>query len=373
MSVANPQFRVAVIGAGIAGATCAQALTRAGCAVHVFDKSRGPGGRLATRRLEWTGPQGQRRMARFDHGAPGFAAQERGFRQWLAGATEAGTLAPWTPRLAAGGRPNDDTGPLHLPVPDMPALCRWLLEDVAASWSCTVERLHHDAQGWRVEAAGPSPVAHFDAVVLALPPAQAAALLAEHRRDWAQRASLALMQPCWTLMGVTDRSSGDLDWDIGRPQQGPLSWVLRQDSRPGREAVPDEAHWVVHARAGWSRQHLEHPPAWVQARMQDALQDWLGRPLVWQHAVVHRWRYAKPMSSGAAATRQCWWDAARGLGVCGDFLGGTGVEGAWLSAQALIDGLLSDAAARTAPSLPALFQRRGREAVTQRAKTRVTP
>lgn len=48
MSIGKAQ-QVAVIGAGIAGAACARALSLAGRSVHVFDKSRGPGGRLATR------------------------------------------------------------------------------------------------------------------------------------------------------------------------------------------------------------------------------------------------------------------------------------------------------------------------------------
>jgi predicted NAD/FAD-dependent oxidoreductase len=60
--------------------------------------------------------------------------------------------------------------------------------------------------------------------------------------------------------------------------------------------------------------------------------------------VVHRWRYARAQASTAAPARQCWWDAAGGLGVCGDFLGGTGVEGAWLSAQALIESVLAGVA-----------------------------
>jgi predicted NAD/FAD-dependent oxidoreductase len=41
----------AVIGAGIAGATCAHVLSLAGHSVHLFDKSSRPGGRLASRRL----------------------------------------------------------------------------------------------------------------------------------------------------------------------------------------------------------------------------------------------------------------------------------------------------------------------------------
>jgi renalase len=77
----------------------------------------------------------------------------------------------------------------------------------------------------------------------------------------------------------------------------------------------------------------------VQARMQAAMDDWLGHPVEWQHAAVHRWRFAMPLASGATPAPSCWWDADRGLGVCGDFLGGKGVEGAWQSAQALIKAI----------------------------------
>ena len=346
---ANASPRIAVIGAGIAGATCARALALAGCAVHVVDKSRGPGGRLATRRMAWLDPQGRQRVARLDHGAPAFAAGGVDFRAFLASALPPDALAPWQPTPAPGGRGLDDAGPLCLPTPDMPSLCRGLLRDIPASWGVTVDQLRPGPLGWYVEAAGSALPGPFDAVVLALPPAQAAPLLAPHRRDWSQHASLALMQPCWTLMGVARSPAQALDWDLGRPEQGPLAWVVRNDARPGRESSADEVQWVVHARTGWSRQHLEQSPDWVQARLQAALQDWLGEPIDWQHAVVHRWRYAMPQFTAGARGAPCWWDGARGLGVCGDFLGGTGVEGAWQSAQGLSEAILRGVPADAPP------------------------
>jgi renalase len=332
-------FRVAVIGAGMAGASCAHGLAAAGCAVTIVDKARGPGGRLATRRLEWSDASGLRRTVRLDHGAPAFTARSDEFQSFLARELQPGTLTAWAAALAPGSRPLEDEGPLCLPLPDMPALCRGLIADLPRVWSFAVDRLVRHPLGWQVQAAGSSLAGHFDAVVLAMPPAQAATLLAPLRADWAQRASLALMQPCWTLMGVSRHPSGRPSWAVGRPDQGPLAWVMRNDARPGRESEPDEAHWVVHARAGWSRRHLDQPAEWVQAELQSALHDWLGEPLDWAHAVVHRWRYAMPQVSSAGPARHGWWDVARGLGVCGDFLGGCGVEGAWQSAQALVEAM----------------------------------
>lgn len=347
--------QIAVIGAGVAGAACASVLLRAGHAVHVFDKSRGPGGRLATRRFEWVDRLGNACTTRLDHGAVGISARSEAFRAFVEEALHAGWLAEWTPKLAPGGLANEVGDRLLLPTPDMPSLCRRLLDGAATTWGLAIDNLHKSPRGWQLGAGGERHPAHFDAVVLALPPAQAAPLLSPHRLDWARHASVVTMQPCWTLMGVADTTNdapaAAPGWDLARPAEGPLAWVLRNDARPGRAHVAGQAHWVVHARAGWSRRHLEQPAAWVQQQMQAALAECLGQPVDWLHCQVHRWRYALPQAPSGVPAESCWWDAAQGLGVCGDFLGGAGgaggagVEAAWLSAQSLSAALLQRASA----------------------------
>ncbi|MFG6460854.1 NAD(P)/FAD-dependent oxidoreductase [Roseateles sp. DXS20W] len=326
--------RVAVIGAGIAGAACAQALAQAGHQVQVFDKARGAGGRLATRRMAWRGEGGQPCETRLDHGTPGLAAHAEPFAAFVDQGLQAGWLAEWRPVLAEAGQAAGDDAVFHVPVPDNPELCRRLLAGVAATWSCAVDELQWRSPGWQLAAAGERLGEPFDAVVLALPPAQAAPLLGPHRSDWARHAALAPMQPCWTLMGVA-AEHGAPAWTLARPAAGPLAWVMRNDARPGRQRVPGQAHWVAHARAGWSRQHLEQPPDSVLQQLQVAVDELLGRPVDWLHCTVHRWRYALPQPRLTAAGDAFWWDGAQGLGVCGDFLGGAGVEGAWMSAQSL--------------------------------------
>lgn len=331
----------------MAGAACAHALTLAGHSVHLFDKSRGPGGRLATRRVEWVDRQGQACTTRFDHGAVGITARSEAFQDFVDRAAVAGGLLEWTPKRAADSLPPGDGRRLYVPAPDMPALCRRLLVGTAATWSFAVDSLRRGPLGWQVRAGAEHCNEPFDAVVLALPPAQAAPLLSPYRLDWARHASVVPMQPCWTLMGVaqtSDDSELALGWELSRPPAGTLAWVLRSDARPGRARVPGQAHWVAHARAAWSRRHLERPAAWVQQQMQAALAECLGRPVDWHHCTVHRWRYALPLAQRVVAAESHWWDAAQRLGVCGDFLGGSGVEGAWLSARSLSAALLRSAA-----------------------------
>ncbi len=341
----DPQQHVAVVGAGLAGATCAQALAEAGHRVHLFDKSRGPGGRMATRRLQWADATGQTHSASLDHGAVAVTAHTAPFQAFVQQAVQGGSLLPWAPRLAPGSLPLDHDGPHWIPAPDGPALCRQLLQGLPATWSFAVDRLHHFASGWQLQAGTAMHPTPFDAVVLALPPEQATALLQPHHSDWARHAALVTMQPCWTLMGMAESPAhaDAAQADVLRPATGPLHWLLRNDQRPGRSAPPGQAHWVAHAHAGWSRRHLDDPAETVQQALQAAIAQALGQPVNWLHSTVHRWRYARrppvhpaqhPMGS------PCWWQAPLGLGVCGDFLGGHGVEGAWLSAQALAGRML---------------------------------
>ncbi len=81
---------VGIIGAGMAGLACATRLADAGFAVTAFDKGRGPGGRMATRRAEVEG-----RTVRFDHGAQYFTARDPAFADQVTRWQADGIVARW--------------------------------------------------------------------------------------------------------------------------------------------------------------------------------------------------------------------------------------------------------------------------------------
>ncbi len=357
MSAAVPA-RVAIVGTGIAGAACARALADDGHSVQLFDKARGVGGRMATRRVEWVADDGVVHRASFDHGAPGFTARSPEFVRFVEQAQREGLLARWAPVVAPGSCAPLDGPALWVPAVDMPSLCRALLAGFPVSTSCAVDSLRRGPAGWSVESAGTTVAKGFSDVVVAIPPQQAAPLLQPHLPEWAQSAQALPMLPSWTLMGVTADAQTAPPWDLAWPTQGPFSWIVRNDAKPGRERVPGLAHWVAHASAPWSQTHLELPAAEVQTMLQEALAQRLGHSLSWRYAAVHRWRYASVPRAGASASAmassRCWSDPALGLGVCGDALGGAGVEGAWTSGRALAADLIDRYSADLASSgLPA--------------------
>jgi renalase len=69
-------MRIGIVGAGMAGLACAEGVTRRGDDVVLFDKGRGAGGRMSTRRIATSAGE-----AYFDHGAQYFTVRDAAFGQ----------------------------------------------------------------------------------------------------------------------------------------------------------------------------------------------------------------------------------------------------------------------------------------------------
>lgn len=344
----DSSFSVAVIGAGLAGAACAAGLRDAAASVTLFDKSMGVGGRMATRRATWTDATGAEQVVEFDHGAQAFSARHPRFRAVVKRAQAAGVLVPWAARVHAP-LPSPMASTQWVATPTMPAFARHLIGDLPAELGEPVQRLVRSPEGWRLMRARGHVGTPFDAVVLAMPPVQAAVLLAGHHDEWADTLAALPSQASWTLMAVTD--DVDWPWDAVEPARGPLAWVARNDRKPGRCAPPGLASWVAQATPAWSEAHLEEDTATVSAALRDALRRlWPpGAAPRWHHAVVHRWRYALP-GAELAGQGDGWWDARLRLGVCGDHFSGPQVEDAWRSGDELADLMAASTETRSPPA-----------------------
>ena len=160
-----------------------------------------------------------------------------------------------------------------------------------------------------------------------MPAPQAVPFLAPHSPALAGLAALARMRAAWALMLRYDAPL-DLHFDAAFVNHGPLRWVARDSHKPGRG--PGET-WLLHATPQWSEAHLEDTPEAVS----DALLAAFARlgaeaaPAAWS---AHRWRFADTESS---LDRNCCWDEDARIGLCGDWLNGGKVEGAWLSGRGL--------------------------------------
>ena len=312
------RLRIGVVGAGMAGLTAARVLSDQGHDVVVVDKARGPGGRMSTRRSA---------DLRFDHGAQYFTVRDPRFLRHVVSWRERGLVGAWDARIATigdrDGRKNEQRTERFVAIPGMNAICSELAGELAdCRFDWTVRKVKRLENGWTLTSAEGQTL-ECDALIVTTPPEQAGPLLADPEVD--ELISGVKMMPCWALMLVLDQPLF-AEHDAAFVNQGPISWVSSQPSRPDR---PEANAWVLHASPEWSSIHLENSADEVRDLLLEAARELpLAQSLSVKSAVAHRWRYAlarQPLNCGAI------WLRSKNLALAGDWCNGSRVEGAFLS------------------------------------------
>lgn len=325
-------LRIAVIGAGMAGLTCARVLADQGHAVTVLDKGRGVGGRITTRREGGLV---------FDHGAQYLTAKDPRFRRHVDSWIDEGVAASWTGtivKLRHGAVEPTSPSERIVGVPGMSAVMRHLSRGLEIRSAITVTKIARDSAAWRLEDSDGSAHGPFDRVLVALPAPQAAPLLGA-APGLAAAARSVEMAPCWSVLAAfPEPIPAGLDGAF--VQDSPLGWIARDRSRPRRDAGGPET-WVLHATPDWSAAHLEEPAETIAGRLLAALGPALGLELPGPaHRSAHRWRYAQAC---APLGKPCLYEPEQGLGACGDWCLGMRIEAAFLSGAALAGRMLGTA------------------------------
>ena len=313
---------IAIIGAGLAGLSAAQALHDAGQQVELFDKSRGSGGRMASKRSD---------AGSLDLGAQYFTARDRRFAETVQRWRDRGWVAEWSPSLY-----NFTDGQLH-PSPDeqirwvgtprMSAITRAMLGALPVNFACRITEVFHGEHHWGLQDAEGLSHGPFSHVIVATPAPQATALLASAPK-LAGAAASVVMEPVWAVaLGFETPLKTRVEGCF--VQDNPLDWLARNRSKPGREMGLDT--WVLHASNAWSKQHLDLSREAVIEHLHGAFAEIIGCAVpAPSFSLAHRWLYARPSQAhqwGALA------DADLGLYACGDWCLSGRVEGAWLSGQ----------------------------------------
>jgi renalase len=310
--------RIAVIGAGLSGVIAARDLAGAGRAVHIFEKSRGAGGRMATRRADGFG---------FDHGAQYFRAHAPDFAAEIEAWRSRGFAASWGEGRFVG-------------LPAMNAPVKALADGLPMTTGFTAARIEGGPGAWTLRSEEGAAAGTFDAVLVSAPAPQAATLLGGVAPDLAQAAGRARYAPCLALMLAYAPEDLPPTLPVAeRPEHKAIAWIAEDGTKPGR-LREGPRRIVVHATPDFSRAHLEEAPEAIAAALLAEAAPLIGAsdatPV---HAKAHRWRYALVEEPVGQA---CLWDAGRGIGACGDWCLGGRVEAAFDSGRALARAVLAE-------------------------------
>lgn len=314
--------RVAVIGAGISGLSCARELVVRGYAPVVFEASGRLGGRCSSlnTRIGW-----------FDDGAQVIGAPIR----LAAYATQRpGMLAalhPWTQPIApsdteysgkAGG--SDESEALEdtvleligaVGVPSMAALAGEIAQPLDVRLNTPIDHVYRLGGSWVLRCEANDIDEDFQAVVLAVPAPLALPLAAESAE---LRAALGAVRyrNRWVLLLGSERAVGLPNHRVF--QGGPIERIVAMHSKPGRPSgLPQR--WFIEANERWSHEHRFDDPETVAELLHDNFQACAKRTVIPSFLLAHQWHHAyADMSVARSDQTKYWWDDKLLMGVCGD-------------------------------------------------------
>lgn len=316
-------FDVAVVGAGLAGLSCARRLQDQGKRVIVLDKSRGVGGRVATRRLYET---------RIDHGLVSFSIQGPHTAKLLQDEAIQATLQPWAEGWVS---PLGNT-----------AVIKQLAMALDVQTHFCVTELHQDREGWDIRgAASDTAVVRARSLVMAIPAPQAIALLAtlipsESQQDLWQRLDRVSFEPCITVM---------VGYPLPLSEQLPRRGLVAAGNAPLRTVIEDSSKrqnpaqltLCLHSTPEFAQHYVDRHD-WDTA-IPTLIQHWITqagpefRMPLWSQG--HRWRYGfTAQALGVACVGQ---RLPLPLVCCGDWCLGAQSEAAIASGVAASEWILA--------------------------------
>ncbi len=327
-SVMNPPGRQSalVVGAGIAGLMAGRILAERGWRVILAEKSRGVGGRMATRRMGRT---------RIDHGAQFFTARNPEFRRQTASWCREGAARIWfrDNRFSPGEFPSAH----YIGLPSMTGVAKHLASGQRCLLQCRITRVEFNRGTWTAFS-DTRPIAHTHWLVLTAPLPQSLQLLDPVRKrlpvEEYQRLQGIRYDKCIAVMATLNAPAGLPAPGLIRPNSPePLS-LLADNHGKGVSLAPA---LTLHSGPEFAQIHFDLPEADLCEPLIEAARPYLKAPV--REIQVHRWRYARPRAQFHRLTfchRPC------RLALAGDAFGGGRVEGAALSGLTAARSMLGE-------------------------------
>ena len=308
-------FETAIVGAGISGLMAATYLAEKGKNSVIFDKGRGPGGRMSTRRFG---------KFRLDHGAQFFTVRDPRFEKYVQGWEKAGVAKIWCKGFSGNG----DGHPRFRGTEGMNSIPKWLAGQLDVRTGHKVKSIRFVNNLWHLDFENSQSVS-ADQLLMTSPVPQTIALLEAGQVELASTTrnflSLISYDPCISLMVIPKKPLFMPEHGGWQINEEPLQFVA--DNQLKGLPNPGQA-LTFHLGPQTSTEHWESGPERLSELVTGELRE-RGKDLVIEDIQIHRWRYSQPSLLHNESFLVA--EGVPNLVYAGDAFAGPKIEGAALS------------------------------------------
>lgn len=333
---------IGIIGAGISGLTAGRLLARAGHEVTIIEKSKGYGGRMATRYA------GKAQNTKLDHGIPCFHAHSLEFRSFVAELIENNLVTLWGDNFGyyrEGGfqktNPTGENEAFYTAPRGMNSigkyLARWVdvKRDTKAGGLTYIGGGRKKKRAWMINLTG-ADTFEADAVIIATPAPQAYGVLQTARDETDTLKIIRVIddihyESAYTVMaGYGDRTPPEWDGIICRDSN--IEFISNESTKREKD---QECSFVIHSTPGFAIQHRDSDHESITKALLNETGKiagaWCAAP-AWQQ--LHYWHYKQAINSIPDPYLEL--ENTDGpLALVGDYLGGNTIDHAYQSGYKL--------------------------------------
>ena len=322
---------VAVIGAGMSGLALANTINN-NAEVVLYEKSRGFGGRVATRRAG---------DFSFDHGAQFFKAKTVEFQNYIQPMIDQNIIQLWkaqfieiidgkiTNKRTWGNDPANYVG-----TPSMNSVGKYMANGLNVQLSKKVEKISKEDR-WLVYDENNEILGEYDWVFSSIPPLQARQMFPNLDVIFPNIPKYEMLA-CFSLM-LGYKQPLELDFDAALVKGFDISWISVNSSKPSRDK---NYTLLVHSTNNWAQENIDKDRDWVKNYLCDELKKII--PIKTEKAEyigLQGWRYANIMKQQKGF--EYFFNNENQIGLCGDWFIQGRIEAAYLSGAHLGKEFLS--------------------------------
>ena len=311
-----------ILGSGIAGSTIANLLSKK-YSVEIFDKARGPGGRVSNRRFK--------KNLNFDHGAQYFYPKNTKFKSFLNSLKKKNIVKYWPGEHVNFKKLKTAKKNKFIGVKGNNDINKYLLKKIKTNFLSKIKRINYDKKVWEIYLENGKKI-NFRNLIITIPYPQLKILA----KKFLNKSLLNLnvkMSPNITFM-VAYKNQPILPFSSIRFNDKIISWAASENSK--KRFKSNLSLWTIQTTEEYSRKYINN----YKIKNKFITKDILNRLALLLNldkkniifSNIHGWKYSynlKPTKLNSFFSNKL------NLGICGDWFMGSKVEHAWLSAHDL--------------------------------------